>query len=201
MKKFLSLLICFSLASMPAFAITDEFVEQTLDKNLKIKPPKEIIITDTFAEKSLSKNLNNVERRKVVVNDKSAMTPVSVRIKRPYSSQDNLQEGDTIEFMLTKPVTINGKTYPAGEIVNARLETVSMNEVMGVPSDVIVGNFNLDGIPLGGEINKTGANRSFWVYPSIYIFSIFFGAGLLFIPIRGGHAKIRTNETFTLYAE
>lgn len=186
---------------MPAFAITDEFVEQTLDKNLKIKLPKEVVITDDFVEKSLSKNLKIIERKKVVVTDKKAMTPVSVKIKRPFSSQDNLQEGDTIEFVLTKEVTVNGKTYPAGEIVQARLETVSMNESMGVPADIIIGNFSLDGIPLGGEINKIGANRSVWVYPCVHIFSIFFGAGLLLIPIRGGHAKIRTDETFTLYAE
>ena len=72
---------------------------------------------------------------------------------------------------------------------------------MGVPADLVIGSFTLNGVPLGGEINKTGANRSLWVYPCMYGTLWFFGIGVLFIPIRGGHAKIKTTETYTLYAK
>ena len=68
-----------------------------------------------------------------------------------------------------------------------------------MPSNLVVGNFTLDDNKLSGEISKTGANRSLWLYPAIYATSWLFGIGLLFIFIRGGHAKIKPNETHTLY--
>ena len=60
-------------------------------------------------------------------------------------------------------------------------------------------NFSIDGKRLAGEISKTGANRSLWLYPTIYMTTLFFGVGLLLIPIRGGHAKIKPQQTFTVY--
>ena len=62
MKKPLILFICFELAVLPAFCldktgeIKDEFVEQTLDKNLRIKDYKMPIIIDEFAQNNDKKN-------------------------------------------------------------------------------------------------------------------------------------------------
>ena len=133
--------------------------------------------------------------------DYNSATAVPVKIKRYFTTRSHIQEGDYIEFATTKDVVIKKKLYPAGTTVKARVETISQNKAMGVPSDLIVGNFSIEGIPLAGEVSKTGANRSFWVYPCTYGFLFFFGAGLLFIPIRGGHAKITKRQTYTLYAE
>lgn len=178
MKKLSAFIICLNLISLTAFSeIKDDFVEKTLDKNLKI-PDKKIVVY------------------------KENMTPVHVRIKKPFSTKSNLvEEGDTVEFELTETAVIKNKTYPAGTPVKARLETVSMNDIMGVPADVVFGSFNIDGTALGGEITKTGANRTLWVYPCHYGFNIFFALGYAFMPIRGGHAKVKPSETFTLYAE
>jgi len=180
MKKLFALIILLNMVSMPVFGeIRDDFAEKSLDKNLKIKPPK-----------------------KVIVINESTMTPVKVRIKKEFTSQGNVyQEGDTIEFELTEDVKIKNKQYPKGTTVKSRLETVSQNGAWGVPSDVVIGNFSIDGIPLGGEINKTGANRAFWVYPCAYVFNILPGLGYAFAPIRGGHAKVKPAQTYTLYAE
>ena len=185
MKKLFTFIVVLNLLCLTAFAvIRDEFVEQTLDKNLKIKP------------------------RKVVVVDKTTMTPVHVRMKQPFTtkwltpkSQENIKEGDIFEFELAEEVTIRNKTYPEGTPVLAKLETVSMNDIMGVPADVEFGSFTLDGIPLGGLVKKTGANRTYWVYPCINGVNTFFALGYAFMPVRGGHAKIKPTETFTLYAE
>ena len=197
--------------------IQDTFAEQSLDKNLKIKAVSCKLLKDTFAEQNKIKstykakvvdyneNIPKVENKpifkKVVVIDQTAMTAVPVRIKKYFTTKKKIQEGDYIEFETTKDIVLNKKTYPAKTTVKARIETVSLNKSMGVPSDLVVGNFSLDEIPLGGEINKIGANRSLWVYPCVYGTSWFFGLGLLFIPIRGGHAKIKTTETYTLYAK
>ena len=199
--------------------ITDDFVEETLNKNLQTTVKKHAEITDEFAQNNKNKNVKNnntvyIEetlpektagaiKKKVVTVDKSNMTPVKVKIKNYYStkSRKQIQEGDYIEFATVDDVTVNKKSYPAGTKVMARVETISMNQNMGVPADLVVGNFNIEDNLLSGEISKTGANRSLWVYPAMCLTVWFYGAGLLFTFVRGGHAKIKKSETFTLYAQ
>ena len=197
-------------------SITDDFAEKTLDKNLKIKISDYEPIKDTFAESNKTKNiairkystpeeiLPKVTQkfvRKQVIIDESSSTKVVVRISKYFTTKSKVDEGTDVEFQTVDDVKISNKMYPKGSIVKARVETIAQNGTMGVPSDLVVGNFMLDNIPLCGEINKVGANRSLWVYPCVCGLLYFFCAGLLFIPIRGGHAKIRPSETFTLYAK
>lgn len=197
--------------------IQDDFAEKTLDKNLKIKVQKTAYITDTFAEKNKNKNIyqkqtvdikdvlpkiNTVKSaNKVVISDINPAIEIPVRIKKYYSTRQKINEGDYVDFETVKDVVIKKKTYSKGTLVKARIENVSLNKSMGVPSDLVIGNFSIDGIPLAGEISKTGANRSLWVYPCAYGLMFFFCAGLLFIPIRGGHAKVSTSEIHKLYAK
>lgn len=197
--------------------ITDDFAEGlNVDKKINTKPAQ--IITDTFAESNKNKNISVGKRvpleeyipkvdsnkqvtKKIVVIDNNSATAVPVRICELYSTRYKIDEGDYIDFETTKEVRIKGKTYPAGTPVKARVETISQNGAMGVPADLIISNFSIEGIPLSGEVNKIGANRTLWVRPSVYLLTIlFFGSGVLLIPIRGGHAKIRPTETFMLYA-
>ena len=197
--------------------IHDDFTEKTLDKSLRIKKQEYKYISDDFAEQNQNKNISTIKKvdyqeffptinsksttRKFVVIDQSSMTSVPVRIKKEFTTKEKIEEGDFIDFETIQEVKVNKKSYPAQTLVKARVETISLNKMMGVPSDLIIGSFSMDGIYLAGEINKTGANRSLWVYPCTYGLSWFFGVGLLFIPIRGGHAKIKTSEIYTLYAK
>ena len=196
--------------------ITDTFAEETLNKNVKPAEHKYKPITDGFAEKNRNKNnfskktvsydeiipeVTTVFKRKVVVIDPDEMTSVPVRIKNNFSTKQKAQEGDYLEFETTKDIVINGKKYPSGTTVNARIENITMNEPLGVPATLTVENFSVDGIHLGGEIHKTGANRTLWVYPCMVSTLWFFGAGALFFPIMGGHAKILKEQIYTLYAE
>lgn len=241
MKKFLVIFLCLNFLCAPAYcAITDDFAEKTLDKNLEIKSHKENVITDDFVQNSLNKNLkikkNNKKKiyddfaeknqnknpkiktkieinetipsiskkntnKKIVVIDDTNMQSVMVNIKEYFTTKQKIDEGDYIEFETLNPIKLQNAVYPAGTTVMARIETLSLNQIWGVPSDLVVGNFSINEIPLAGEISKTGANRSLWVRPCVVSFLLFFGAGLLFIPIRGGHAKITPSETYTLYAK
>jgi len=215
MKKIITFLICFNIIFLPAYSaiINDDFVENTLDKNLKIKKYQYYPIVDDFA--ACNKNSNPLKKavsfdeitprmpehrfvRKPVVFDDN-YKEVKIRIKDFYTTKSNFQEGEEIEFLTLDDVQIRNKNFPKNSIVKARLETISKNKSFGVPSDVVIGNFMLDNIPLSGEISKTGANRSLWLYPVVYNTVWFFGAGLLLIPIRGGHAKIKPSQIFTLY--
>ncbi|MBR2525309.1 hypothetical protein IKE67_02465 [bacterium] len=206
------------IKSAQTAAITDEFVENTLDKTLKIKQTKYIPINDDFAQNNTKKNQSTVKivdyqeiipvvsnkkrKTKKVVIDENNMEKVLIRVKEPFTTKkQNVDEGDYIEFETVKDAFIKNKHYPKGTVVNGRIETISLNKSWGVPADLVIGNFTINETRLAGEINKTGANRSLWVYPSVYAGCLFFFAGLLLIPIRGGHAKLKPKETFVLYAD
>ena len=173
MKKVLLTLLAFNLLNLPSFAlIEDEFVMRTLDKNLKIKP---------YTPKLYLEN----------------RIPVRIRIKNDFTTKTNPKEGAYIEFETVGKV----KSYPVGTTVRGRLETVSQNCMFGVPADVVIGNFEIDSKPLLGEISIQGANRTLWLRPCIYVGTVFFGAGMALSPIRGGHAKIKQKEIYTLYLD
>ena len=214
-KKFISLFILFSMFSSQVFAfIEDDFVNCTLDKNLKIKPRVYSFIEDDFVENSKNKSF---KKKKVVIEEvlpthKSSFSrkvfeicefdnsiPIFIKIKNNLTTKQKPEEGEMIEFETVKEFKIKNKTYPEGTVINARVENVSPNYTMGIPADIVIGNFNLEGKLLRGEISKTGANRALWVKPASFVGSILFGSGALLILIRGGHAKVNQNEIFTVY--
>lgn len=217
MKKFLTLLLCFYILILQSFAVIveDEFVDETLDKNLKIKNNKYSPIADDFAQNNKNKNSH---KRLVVIDEVLPETSKQVLIKKPnvigenyneikvrskeeYSTKNMIEEGEFIDFITVEDVKIKNKDYPKGTVIKARIETVSQNKIWGVPADLVVGNFMLDDNKLMGEISKTGANRSLWLYPAVGAGCCFLGAGLLLIPIRGGHAKIKPSQVYTLYTQ
>ncbi len=199
--------------------ITDDFADTNL-KNIPLTKRETPIIIDEFAENNNSKNtsLNQhiiinevlpksnykslVYGKKEAVIDKIGMTPVQIRIKDKITSKFiKIDEGDYVEFETVKPVVINNKEYPTGTTVKGRVETISPNDMRGTPGDIVISNFEIDGIKMHGELAKTGANRTLWLYPTSIVFSAFFGLGVLLLFIRGGHAKITPAQVFTVYVK
>ena len=195
--------------------IQDDFADRTLNQNLKIKQYHAPYIGDTFAENNLHKNVNLRSKVEVVeylpVVEQTAVRvkrtgtldfakaqDIKIGIKNNITTQNCADEGSYIEFVTLEDYVINKTTYPKGTTIKARIETVSLNKSMGVPSELIVGNFVIKDVPLQGQIEKTGANRSLWVYPLSYCASLFFGVGILVTAIRGGHAKIKASEVYTV---
>ncbi len=200
-------------ASKPV--IVDDFAQNSLDKNKQIKTHKNIIIEDKFAENNKNKNThakpkieiydtpvkltkNTTEKRARKFSTSTGGKAIKIKIKKRLSTKHEIDEGDYIEFETVSDVKIKNKTYAKGTAVRARVETISQNKIWGVPADLAVSNFSINGISLAGEINKTGANRSLWLYPTVYITTFCFGLGLLLIPIRGGHAKITPEQIYTI---
>lgn len=199
--------------------ITDDFADNNL-KNIPLTKREKPIIIDEFAENNNSKNTSLNQRiiinevlpksnykslvygKKEAVIDKIGMTPVQIRIKAKITSKFiKIDEGDYVEFETVKPVVINKKEYPAGTTVKGRVETISPNDMRGTPGDIVISNFEIDGIKMYGELAKTGANRTLWLYPTSIVFSAFFGLGVLLLFIRGGHAKITPAQVFTVYVK
>ncbi|MBQ8475516.1 hypothetical protein IJ531_00480 [bacterium] len=215
MKQIIALILssCFLLPPAYCLIIEDEFVNSTLDNTLKIKKHRYTLLQDDFAQSNKNKN---IAKKEIIIDEILPQEPqhkfirkqidfenkgreLKVKIAKPYSSKMQLDEGDEIIFITLDEIKIKDKTYPINSTINARIETISKNKSWGIPSDIVIGDFKLDNHKLSGEIQKQGANRALWLYPTIYATSCFFGIGLLLIPIRGGHAKINTKETFILY--
>ena len=156
---------------------------------------------------ALQAPVNRVRRIKVKNNYDftRAQIPVQLKIIKPLSTKNKISEGDEILFVTTKDVVIKDEYIPKGTRVIGRIETISASDKMGTPANIIVDNFYVEGRPelcLYGNVSKTGANRSIWVYPLYQAGNImFYVAGFAFVPIHGGHAKILTNDKFTVYYE
>ncbi len=197
--------------------ITDDFAEESLkgSKPVIIKPR---VIVDEFAENNHAKNepliapvdlrefvpthtrQDYANYRKDIITDKSSLDKVEIKICNHLTTKNRkIDEGDYIEFETLKPITIKNKTYPKGTIITGRIETISQNKPKGIPADLVIGNFKIDNQELVGEIARTGANRSLWVYPASCAGACFFGLGAFLLLIRGGHAKISPVEHFTLH--
>lgn len=214
-KRIQALVLILSLTITPAFSIiTDDFAESTLDKNLKIKEHKAPLIIDTFAEANKNKStpamkaklpeevlpvvIKPYKRRKYVITE-DFRPEVPIRIVNYFTTRDKPQEGSYIEFVTITDVKYKDKFYPAGTKVNARIETVTDNSMNGVPADVVIGSFDINGTPLYGEITKTGADRMLWVKPLSFAVGFLGVPGLLLMLVRGGHAKIKPSEVYKIY--
>ncbi len=198
--------------------VKDSFVEDTLNENLKIKKQAKNLIVDDFAEKTLAKDLKINKKPQEIISDslvlnidKNATVKksdfvskisgenlyIKVTPRYYYTTRKGLKEGQRIDFVLADDFKFKNIVYKKGTPIKARVENINQNGIYGLPSEVVVGNFMLaENVKLEGELSKRGANRSVWVYPTVYTLCAFFGLGVLFIPIRGGHAKLKPNKIY-----
>ena len=114
-KKILTLVLLINIQACYSAAVIDDFVENSLDKNLQIKPYTPSIINDEFAESNkkysrikpyeklkpvdeeLPKTVNKPLRRKEFILEENR-TPIQICIKEIYSSKKKLEEGSFLEF-------------------------------------------------------------------------------------------------------
>ena len=233
MKKIVIFIICLNILSLPVFStelIRDDFAEKTLSKNLKIPNACDKEIKDEFVSKTLdpkqhqiiyvrNKNIQDSFTQRTLLNYKPPETrkrnvnfdfesdvrlPLRIKICEHLTTKRKIKEGQDIYFEVAEDTQIKSNfILKKGTKIKARVETISMNDIWGVPADVIIENFKLkenpNALKIEGHIHKVGANRSIWVYPLVYAGAIFFYAGLAAIPIRGGHAKIKPHEVYEIY--
>ena len=199
--------------------IDDEFANNTLDNNLKIQKANKIYYNDTFVNETLNQNLKIIQLPKEQIEDFLVKTideskiiaidykkinnanfdagKIKVSPKKYHTTRRKLKEGAFIDFVLAEDIKIENKTYKKGEIVKARIETLSPNGARGIPADLVIGNFIMpDNLALNGQITKQGANRSLWVYPLGCILTPFALLGVPLFAIRGGHAKLKPRKVY-----
>lgn len=192
--------------------IEDELITSNFKKKnstpLFLKKQKNLI-EDTFVKNSIDlKNLTLLKRKNIYDFSKEQV-PVELKVIRNLSTKRELKEGQVIVFKTIKDVVINGKVLPRGTKVSGKVEMVSESDKMGTPFNIVIDNFNIknpenvnETINFHGTISKSGANRSMWVYPLYQAGNlVLYVAGFAFVPIHGGHAKLLTNETYTVFFE
>lgn len=233
-RKILTGFICMQMISMSVWAaplIVDEFAEETLDPApIEHYDYSKSRIEDEFA-KHYARSANRVIplgiRKDSVIDevalkiDKKKIKPAKVKTKYNFTvaptpvqlkvtqnlttKNDGVKEGDLILFKTTKPAKLGKYNLPKDSEVIGRVETVSPNDLLGTPADLVVDNFvvkNNEKINFYGRIKKRGANRSWWIYPIYQAGNIaFWAAGYPLILVRGGHAKLSTKDIYTVYYE
>lgn len=204
--------------------IYDDLADKYLDKNLRVNDVK-IGVLDDFLVSNLvqnsGKNLNSKTKKdskpeiedhliKYLTKDKvkdnhtlgyfSDDEDIKITPLKYQTTKNGLYEGKYIDFALLNDVTINKKLYKKGTKITGRVENILLNGAYGTPSELVVGNFILtdSNIKIEGSINKRGADRSLWIYPTSTILSPFMGMGLLLLPIRGGHAKLKLGQVYNI---
>ena len=129
--------------------------------------------------------------------------PVKLAISKRISSEKEVYEGKPIEFKVIQDVYYKGKlVISKGTVVPARVETIIKSGMNGIPASIIVGNFEFEGIPKGKISNSyevKGQDRSLWVFPLKWALTFLPPTGSLTNFIKGGHAKIKENNTVIIY--
>ena len=210
--------------------IVDEFVEQTLDvapieqydksklqvedelidkiipkqKVLTLEVKKDNVIDDTALK--IDKKKVKPVKSKTKYNYAIAPIPIKLRVTENLSTRNNcIKEGDLITFKTINPEKLGKYLLPRDSEVIGRVETISPNDLLGTPADLIIDNFfvkNNEKINFHGCIKKRGANRSWWIYPIYQAGNlVLWAAGYPLILVRGGHAKLRTKDVYTVYYE
>jgi len=235
LKKIFVLLICFQMCFTTAFSaplITDDFAEESLghlnfsipkdyhdevvqddivNKFLKPKFHKVIpvsiqsdVIVDEFASKLDKSNLK-VKKVKTKYNFSKPVVEIELKLVHNLATKKGLKEGDKVLFKTVKNIKLPDINIPKGAEIIGRVETVSQNDLMGTPEDVVIDNFTIKDhtdINLYGAIRRRGADRSWWVYPLYQAGNIvFFAAGYPLVLIRGGRVKLSTKDVYTVYYE
>jgi len=162
-------------------------------------------IEDNFAKNNIDLKNLTITKAKNYYDFTKAQIPVKLKIIKNLTTKNNILEGDQILFKTIEDIMVNGITLPKGTKIVGRVETVSESDKMGTPANIVIDNFYVKNNPdicFYGNISKTGANRSLWVYPLYQAGNlVLYVAGFVFVPIHGGHAKLLTSETYTVFYE
>lgn len=185
MIKFLATLLIF--VTLPCYGaytpelFKDELVESTLQNT-----------SSKYPEANLDYDYNDIN-----------YLPLRIRFTEKISSKKS-KEGDIIEFEVMEDVhDKSGKRIiDAGTIGKAKLENISEREGYGVPADIIISGFDIDGLNkkrFDGNITKRGKNLSAVALGLKYsVCTILPGSHFLLLLMKGGNATIKPKDIFII---
>ncbi len=200
MKRFFGIFILLNfIITNLSFAYEDE-IKKHLKNDFKLTTYRTIYVRDTFVEETLPKNLKIKDNTNIKNSTYTESLILKVYPKTFHTTKKDINEGEYIDFILAEDFIYKNKQYKKGSSIKARIENINQNGVYGLPSELVVGNFTFaDNTKPEGEMNIRGADRSLWIYPISSLSSlIIYKSGVIFMPIRGGHAKLKPNKIYEI---
>ncbi len=129
--------------------------------------------------------------------------PIKMQIVEEIGTKTPPVEGEKVNFKVISNATYNNQfIVRKGDIVPATIETIITSGMNGFPAEIIVDKFEIPNVKqsqLECIYIKKGQNRSLFVYPLKWALTPIPFVGSLTNLIMGGHAKIKTSDTITVY--
>lgn len=129
--------------------------------------------------------------------------PIQLSVIADINSEKDIVEGQTVVFRVQNDVWYNRqKIIKKDDLVQAKAQTVITSGMNGIPASIIFGDFKFENIEqskIKADFEKFGLDRSFWVYPLKWALTPLPPTGSLTNFIKGGHAKLKTDEIVTVY--
>lgn len=183
LKKYLIIFLfaffCFQLAANAL--IQDELVDETL-KDKTIKNPY------------VQYKYNFEDTKRILI---------ELKVIADINSEKDVKEGQTVVLRSCYDVWSHGrKVLRKNELVYAKVETIITSGMNGIPASIILGSFKFDNID-SNKVTSTyevyGQDRSLLVFPLKWALTILPPTGTLTNFIKGGHARLKENDTVELY--
>lgn len=180
MNKYIFIVLISIFCSIPSWGLEDELVNSTLTNIDLLKP-----------EVYIKYNYQSYEK-----------IPVKLSIKETIKS-NKVFEGQIVEFVVQENVVDNDNIIiNEGEIIPARIETVTSSGMNGIPASIVIGNFEFNPEIKSKIINQyevQGQDRSLLVFPLKWALTILPPTGTLTNFIMGGNAKLKPKKIIKLY--
>ena len=185
MTKFFAALLL--LIALPCYAgytpelIKDGLVETTLQNT-----------SSKYPEANLDYDYNDIN-----------YLPVRIRFLKKINAKKS-REGSIVEFEVMEDVHDNSgkRIIDAGTIGKARLEMISAHDGYGVPGEILIAGFDIEGLNkkrFDGDVSKHGKNLSALALGLRYsVCTILPGSHFLLLLMKGGNANIKPKDIFVI---
>ena len=129
--------------------------------------------------------------------------PIKLRIQQSIISENQVYEGQEIHFELVRSVIYKGKVIAKkGSTVCSKVSLAVTPGMNGIPASIVFKDFIVPNIK-SGQITDSyevfGQDRSLFVFPLKWALTPLPPTGSLTNFIKGGHAKLNTKKTITIY--
>ena len=166
--------------------------------------PAQAIVQDELVEATLkNKELENPYQPYKYNYEDLKRIPIELRVMVNIKSENDVTEGERIVFLACHDVYEKGhKILKKNEQVYAKVETIISSGMNGIPASIIFSDFkfnNIDSAKVTDIYEVYGQDRSLWVFPLKWALTFLPPTGSLTNFIKGGHAKLKDNETIELY--
>ena len=156
------------------------------------------LVKATLSNKNIEKPYTNLDYNY----EDTETVDVKLSVLEDIKNEKYLHEGQIIKLRVVRDVKYDNKVViKHGTIATAKVETIIANGMNGIPASVVLGDFNIEGVPwskLTSTYEKFGLDLSLMVYPLKWALTILPPAGSLTNFIKGGHVKLKSKNVITI---